>query len=129
MTELLLCAPTLDLCFTRGDTFAWTITLTDEAGVALTIPMGNTYKITVNVEQDPTTTTNEIFDLIGVVLPQMGATLGKIQFAIQTTDWTAFDMVLTAPVEAYCDLQETDSMGARRSLGKGKFTVDQDITK
>lgn len=128
-------AVTLDLApvpitlnFTRGDTFAFTFTIQDSAGAALDLT-GNSYVLTVNLEEDPATTANEVFSTAGALLAQSGATLGQVQFAFTTANWTAFDGKATAPVTVYCDLQQTDSGGGLRTIAKGPFVVSQDISK
>lgn len=132
MVTLDLSAPELNLEFTRGDTFAWVIELTDEAGRPFEIPAGYTYELTINQDQNPADATNQVVKLTGTVLTQSGRTKGHVQFSITDANWTTWDGVYsgsTYPVTAYCDLQEVDAASKKRTKGKGTFIVDQDINK
>ena len=126
-TSVNLCAVDFEICIQRGDTFAWTLRLDDDASPAQPIPLGtNTYFLTVNLEEDPATTTNEIFQLTGTVLNQTTNT-GEIQFVVSLANWISFDAVTQAPVTVFYDLQQDDGSGLR-TIAKGDFKVEQDLT-
>ncbi len=125
-TTLNLCAVDFEICIQRGDTFAWTIRLEDTAGVAIDLGT-NTYVLTTNTDSDPPDNTNEIFQLTGTVLNQTTNT-GEIQFQVSAANWTTFDGVTTAPDTVFYDLEENSGSGLR-SIAKGDFKVEQDISK
>ena len=81
----------------------------------------------MNLEEDPSTTTNEIFQLTGTVLNQTTNT-GEIQFVVSLANWVTFDGLTQAPATVFYDLQQTDGSGLR-TIAKGDFKVEMDLTK
>jgi hypothetical protein len=119
MSELHLCAPSLDLCFQRGDTLPWTFTIKDSAGAAVNIT-GFSFLLTVDPSPEPTTSANNLFQLTGTITFPLS---GIVQFEMSSVQ---ADQV---PGEYYFDLQMTDGAAKKRTVAKGKFVFEQDITK
>ena len=110
-----LCPYALDICATRGDSTPMTFQMQDAAGNDLTIT-GRTYIFTVNTEEEPTDSSNEVFNLTGTV------STPNVTFAPTTANMNQ------TPADYFYDLQE-DNAGDLRTVAKGKFEIKQDITK
>lgn len=119
MTSLHLCPPSLDLCFSRGDTVPWTFTVKDNAGVPVDIT-GFSFLLTVDPSPEPTTSTNNLFQLTGTITNPTGGVVRFSMTALQADQ---------APNTYYYDLQMTDGAGKIRTISKGEFVFEQDITK
>lgn len=117
--DLNLCAPSKSICRQRGDTFPWTFTILDSEGSPLDVT-GFTFLLTVDPAENPTTSANNLFQLTGsIVAPP---TNGVVQFsmtALQADHVGSF----------FYDLQMTDGSGNIRTVIKGPFTFEQDVTK
>jgi hypothetical protein len=111
---------TQDICRTRGDTFPEQFVLSDGSGVAIDIT-GFTFLLTVDPAPDPTDALANLFQITGsIVIP---ATNGTVEFAPSVMD---SDQV---PNTYFYDIQMTDAGGAVRTIVKGKWIVQQDVTK
>ena len=123
-----LCAPAEDLCFTRGDTFVWERRIVDEQ----TPPQprditGFGFTLTVDSQPNPPDTSTNVFSIVGTV--PVG-TDGIVRFQFSLANWAAYTAAIGEPPNvAFYDLQQTDGASDPRSIRKGKFRVDQDITK
>jgi len=113
------CPTSLDLCRVRGDTFPFTVTLTDGAGAAIDIT-GSSFTLTVDPSPAPSGSANNLFSVAGVLSDPVN---GEVTF---TLSWTDADQT---PNTYYYDIQWTASGGAVRTILKGKWVVQQDITK
>ena len=102
----------------RGDTFPFTVTLRDGDGNLLDLT-GASFLLTVNAQEDPTAAEAPEFTLAGAVA---APATGVIEFSMSESD---ADIVGTY----YYDLQMTDSSGYVRTVLRGPFVMDQDITK
>lgn len=102
----------------RGDTAPDQFTIQRD-GVALDIT-GCTFKLTVNSEKDPTSTSTQLFSLTGTIT---SAVAGQVEFA---PNGTQADQT---PGDYYYDVQMTDTTGAIRTADKGRYRFKQDITK
>lgn len=114
-----LCPPSLDLCFTRGDTLRWTFEVKEADGTTPVDITGFSFLLTVDPSSEPTDASGNLFQLTGTLLtPASGI--------------VAFEM---SPSQAdrvgvfFYDLQMTDAGSRIRTILKGAFQFDQDITK
>ena len=109
----------IPICRTRGDTRSFTFELRDKDTSAAIDITGRSYLLTVNSEEDPSNTDNELFQLTGTV----DGPNGKVTFSLSTgqADQT--------PGEYYYDLQETGTDSSIKTRVKSTYTVSQDITK
>lgn len=119
MVAFNLCPPSIDLCFARGDSVRWTFSVKTDAGDAVNIT-GCSFLLTVDPSATPTTNVNNLFQLTGTVVD---APNGVVRFNMTTTQANQ------PPGVYFYDLQMTDSVPSVRTIAKGKFTIDQDITK
>ncbi|MGB5811736.1 MAG: hypothetical protein WBG86_14460 [Polyangiales bacterium] len=117
-TVLDLCPIDLEVCVVRGDSTPFSFTLQTTAAVAIPIT-GWSFLLTVNRQEDPTDTADQLFQLTGLVTDGPN---GVFQFSPLTTTFTVVG-------EFFADIQATDASANVRTLGKGKFTIEQDITK
>lgn len=118
MTDLNICPVAMNICVTRGDTTPWTHTITfNAAAVNIT---GYTYKLTVDPSKNPTDALANLFTLVGVVTDGPN---GIVQFEMSAvqSDQT--------PKDYYFDIEQTDGSGKIRTIAKGVFTFEQDISK
>lgn len=113
------CPTSVDLCRVRGDTFPFTVTLTDGDGTAIDIT-GSSFVLTVDPSPAPSSSANNLFSVTGALSDPVN---GEVTFTLGAAD---ADQV---PNTYYYDIQWTDSGGAVRTILKGKWTVQQDITK
>jgi hypothetical protein len=103
----------------RGDTDAIKLTITNEAGVAQDIN-GKAFVLTCSTEEDPIDATAELFQLVGTVTD---ADAGEVEFPM--TDEQADHVG-----RFFFDVEMTDgAVMTRRTVLKGPFVMDQDITK
>jgi len=109
---------TKTICWARGDSDAKGFIIQDSAGVAIDIT-GFTFKLTVNSEKDPLTTTNQQFTVTGAITD---ATAGKVAFSPSATDTDI------TPDTYFYDIEQTES-GKISTLIIGKCLIVQDITK
>ena len=109
---------TLDICRIRGDTFPFTVTIS-QGGSPVDIS-GYTIVMTVDPSEEPSDALNNLFSLTGTVTDGPN---GQVTFAL-----TAPDADQT-PGEYYHDMQFTDLSGNIRTFAKGSYEVIQDITK
>lgn len=104
----------------RGDTVPDVYNITDDAGAALDISTGYTFKMTVNTEKNPVDNTNEVYSITGSVTDGPG---GEVSFSPSTFQ---ADQV---PGTYYYDVQMVYPSGAIKTLEKGRYVYLQDITK
>jgi hypothetical protein len=104
---------------TRGDTYPISVTLKDSSGVAIDIT-GGTFALTVNSEENPTDTANQLFTEAGTITNAVG---GVVEFAVSLSNSDQ------TPGVYYYDVQYTDSAGNIRTVLRGPWCVNQDITK
>jgi len=109
----------IPICRKRGDTYPITFTIKDSAGGVVNIS-GFSYLLTVDPEEEPTTSANNLFQLTGVI--PLG-TDGKVTFTMTSMQ---ADQV---PAEYFYDIQQTDGASALRTVVKSSWTFEQDITK
>ena len=111
--------PTIeDICVSRGDSPVIPVTVEDDAGAAINIT-GGTFLLTVDPSSKPTDASNLVFSVAGVILIAVDGTL---TFSPTTTDT---DQV---PGTYFYDVQMILA-GSTRTILKGKFEIQQDITK
>ena len=103
----------------RGDSSARGFTIKTNAGAVIDID-GFSFKLTVNSEKDPLTTTNQKFTIVGAITD---APNGKVAFSptVINTD--------IEPGTYFYDIEQTDGSGAISTLIIGKCIIIQDITK
>jgi hypothetical protein len=113
------CVPEYTFCRVRGDTFPFRLTLTaNDLPIDIT---GSTFLFTVNSLSDPPDISTQIFQIAGVIV---GAPAnGVVEFTPTTLN---ADQV---PADYYFDVQWTNATLAIRTILKGTWTVEQDITK
>ena len=112
-------SPTVqEICLTRGDSPVIPVRVTDDAGAALDITTG-VFIMTVDPVEDPTDDTGNLFSVNGTITD---GPHGRVSFQPTTTD-TDQD-----PDEYAYDIQMTLN-GSVRTILKGAFRIDQDITK
>lgn len=113
-----------DIDWRRGDSFPITLTVNDSDGNPIDLT-GYTFKLTVNSEQDPTDTTNQQFQVVGVVDLDQVTNKGKVSFTP-----TASDTDLDKATYFY-DVEMTDTSSHIRTISpyKAKFKLNQDQTK
>lgn len=109
----------IDLCRTRGDSFADQFTVTTTAGAVVDIS-GASFLLTVDPEPDPTTSAANEFQLTGVITDATNGVFTMTPTSGQTD---------ITPDTYFYDLQMTDSGGNIRTIAKGEYVIAQDITK
>jgi hypothetical protein len=118
-TTLNVCPAAVDVCITRGDSTPISFTLVDEAGAAID-NTGSTYLLTVDPSDEPADALENLFQLAQSNTPGSD---GVVTFSPSTVDTDQ------TPDEYFFDVQQTDVGGNLRTVIKGKFTIQQDITK
>lgn len=113
------CPPTIDICRSRGDTYPWVFTIKDSDGVAVNIT-GYSFSLTVDPDREPVNTTNNLFTLAGSIIDGPN---GRVQFELSTVQANQ------TPGIYYYDLSMQDGAGALRTVARGAFEFDQDVTK
>lgn len=106
------------VCYTRGDSSPVQFTLKDSNGDVVDIT-GRTYIMTVDTLEDPGDALTNVFSSVGTLVD---APNGRVDFPV--TDVQSDQ----TPSEYFYDIQQTTT-GAKKTIAKGTFTVEQDITK
>lgn len=112
-----------DLEYTRGDTAPLRVTFTRK-GSPIDLTGYTGLVLTVNTELNPTDNTNEQAALTGTLTGT--PTDGIVDF--EPADQVTSDAFVPAAGLWY-DIQGVDAGGRKATLGKGPFTINQDITK
>lgn len=120
VAELHLCAQALNICLQRGDTFAFSFSLTDSETEAPIDITGYSFLLTVDTLENPPDATTNLFSLTGVLTNPTG---GVVQFSLSALQADQ------APDTYYYDVQMVDGVGGKRTVAKGEFLIEQDITK
>jgi glycine cleavage system H lipoate-binding protein len=103
----------------RGDTIPDQFTIKDSAGVAVNIT-GYSFLLTVNSEKSPTDTTNQLYELTGIITDALN---GKVEFAPSAVQADQ------TPAGYFFNVQMTDAASAITTIVVGKYKYIQDITK
>lgn len=107
-----------EICIVRGDTPVIPVTVQDSAGTAIDISAG-TFTLTVDVSDSPADASGNLFTLTGTVTDGPN---GIVTFQPTTTQSNQ------TPGEYFYDVQ-MDLAGSVRTILKGDFVIEQDITK
>lgn len=107
-----------DITIIRGDTPPIAVNVTDTSGDAVDVT-GATFLMTVDTSPEPANSDNNLFQVSGVITD---AAAGAVLFALSAVN------TAQPAGEYYYDIQMTQS-GVIRTLLKGAFTVNTDITK
>lgn len=118
-----------DIYISRGDTAALRVALVNSAGQAITIPVGDTFKLTVSTVEDPDASATPFlaFDHDAALSDFAN---GVVAFLPTDADWSAAPAA-SFPFDAWWDVERViaaESNGAK-TLGKGLAFMLQDITK
>lgn len=108
----------LDICRSRGDTFPFDLVITLNS-VAVDIT-GNTFLLTVDPSPAPADALNNEFQNTPAIQDAPAGIIRVTLLAVGEADLT--------PSTYYYDLQMT-SGSAVRTIAKGEWVVEQDITK
>ena len=100
----------------RGDTYDHLFQLLDEDNSPITLT-SETFTLTINTEENPTDTSNQVLTVGGAIVD---ANSGKISFNIDGSEPLGTN---------YFDIQMTDNAGNLRTIVKGQWVIEQDITK
>ncbi|MGH3373623.1 MAG: hypothetical protein ACRDP6_02670 [Actinoallomurus sp.] len=119
MSQLDLLPQAVDLSFTRGDTVRFTFSIKDSSGAAVDVT-GASFLLTVDPSSTPADSANNLFQLSGSITDAPG---GVVQFHMTSVQSDQ------DPGEYAYDLQMTDSLPSIRTIARGKFTFEQDVTK
>lgn len=119
VTAFNICPAAINICATRGDTQPFTFTRKKD-GSAISIA-GRSYILTVDPEPEPTGSGENLFALTGTLIDAGANGVVEFEMSAVQADQT--------PAEYYYDLQESDGSSKLRTIAKGTFTFEQDITK
>ena len=109
----------LDIRRTKGDTYALVFTITaNSAAIDIT---DYTFLMTADPSPSPPDDTTKIFEIVGVIVAP--ATNGRFSFTPSPAD---VDQVIGT---YYYDVQATDGAGLVRTLIKGKFIIEPEVTQ
>ena len=103
----------------RGDTAADVFTLTDSAGAALNIT-GFSFLLSVSSLENPPDSTNQLYQLTGAIIDATG---GIVEFTPSAANADQ------DPEVYFYDVQMTDGASRIKTIEKGKYEYEQDITK
>jgi hypothetical protein len=103
----------------RGDTYADEFVIKSKStGLPINIT-GYTFVMTVDPEQYPEDSSNNLYSLNGTILD---APNGRVEFAPTVTQANQVG-------KFFYDVQMVDGAGRKRTVLRGKYTYKQDITK
>lgn len=111
--------PTIaDICVVRGDSPVIPVAVTDDAGAAIDIT-GGVFTMTVDPSASPMDDTNNVFNVSGSIVSGIEGTLTFSPTIVDTDQ---------LPAVYFYDVQMLLN-GSIRTILKGKFEIQQDITK
>lgn len=103
----------------RGDTYADEFEIKNKiTGLPLNIT-GYTFLLTVNTARDPTNTTTQQYQIVGVIV---SAVEGRVEFTPTTLQADRLGFY-------YYDVQMVDGAGRKRTVVLDEYDYVQDITK
>ncbi len=103
----------------RGDTAADVFTLTDSAGAALDITSFS-FLLTVGSLEDPPDANSQLYQLTGTILDALN---GVVEFVPSAANADQ------DPETYFYDVQMTDAAARIKTIEKGEYIYEQDITK
>ena len=115
-----LCPVEIDLCISRGDTQPWTFTILKSDGVTPENITGFSFTLTVDPSSDPIDALNNLFALTGTITNGPAGVVSFEMTSVQSDQ---------TPAEYFFDLEMTDGAAKERTVAKGVFEFQQDITK
>ena len=108
-----------DIVRKRGDTYADEFILKNK-GTGLPIDInGCTFLMTLDPEKAPTTSENNVYQIVGSVVD---AAAGRVEFAPTAEQADRVG-------NYFFDVQMVDTAGRKRTVDSGKYKYEQDITK
>jgi hypothetical protein len=113
------CPQDLDICRVRGDTYPFVMVVKDENGLPIDIT-GFSFSLTVDPSPDPTTTAANLFTLTGSIIDGPN---GKVRFSLSSPQADQ------APGIYYYDVKMIDTASAERTIVRGEWAFEQDVTK
>lgn len=120
MTTIVDLRPTvIHLKVQRGDNQPLVFFLKDKTGAAIDIT-GWSIRFTVDPEENPTTNANNLFQIVGSIVDGPGGKFSVNRSLAQADQ---------PPAIYWFDVQRVDPANTVRTLIKGQYEVDQDITK
>jgi len=108
----------INITRTRGDSYPVRFTIQSN-GAALNIT-SYSFTFTVDPEQAPSSAANNLFALTGVITSAAG---GAFEFRPTTANTNL------TPATYYYDVQMTDTTPYVTTIARGKFIIEQDVTK
>ena len=110
----------VNICRVRGDTDSFTVSLVDASAVAIDLT-GSTVVLTVDPSNEPGDALANLFTLTGALSGT--PTDGVVTFTLTALD---ADQV---PETYFYDVEWTNAGGVIKTVLRGTFTFEQDITK
>lgn len=115
------CPVVTDICVARGDSPVMTFQITDPSDGSVVDITGFTFVLTVDPEPFPADAVNNLFQVTAG--PIVGGTTGQVQMQPTTVN-------TNQPASAYFyDLQMTTLTPSIRTILRGQFQIQQDVTK
>lgn len=112
-------APTnADICIVRGDSPVIPVQVQDGSGSPLDVSTG-TFTLTVDPSDAPSDNTGNLFSVVGSVTDGPN---GQVTFQPSDTDTDQAPEIYNYDVQMVLN-------GSKRTILKGKFEIQQDITK
>ena len=115
-----ICPFEVDVCISRGDTTAFQFTIRSGTPPVADDITGFSYLLTVDLDQDPTDATNNLFQLTGTITDALN---GVVEFSMSTSQADQLPNIY------FFDVQQTDGTGAIRTVVIGQYEFRQDISK
>lgn len=114
------CPSVEEICIARGDSPVISVRVTDDADVVVDIT-GFIFVLTVDISPEPIDNSNNVFSLS--VGPVVDGTSGVVQFQPSIVDTDQ------SPKVYFYDVQMTTTTPSVRTLLRGNFQIDQDVSK
>ena len=121
-TILDLSAAELDFVRQRNDTAPWDLTIRDKRTKKAINVTGFVFLLTCDTRPDPPTgdDSTRVFQITATIVDGPN---GLIRFELDATQANQ-----DPTVKRYHDIQQTDTGGSERTIAKGRFTFEPDIT-
>ena len=109
-----------DITRFRGDTSPDQFILRSASGAIVDISAGYSFIFTLNKEENPLTTANQLYTLAGVIT---NGPAGVFEFRPTLVN------VNLPPALYFYDVQVIDPLGYVKTIEKGSYRISQDISK
>ena len=114
-----ICPVEVDICVTKEDSTPFSFTIKDEDAVAIDVT-GFSFLLTVDPSNEPTDDTTKLFQLTAALTDPANGIITFSPSSVQLDQ---------SPDVYFYDIEQTNGSGDVRTIVKGKFTIEAQVTQ